>query len=321
MLWRNAFPGLAIALSSLVLIRCTSVETSLVGPADSKCQMSVAGAPVSFGPDGGSGSVSITTSRDCTWSIASEAAWVSVNGTQGGQGEAVVRYDVARNPVPSPRTGSIVVGEQRVQVSQAAAPCRFELSRSHDSIGSGGGRLTVNVGTLTGCAWSASSGAAWISVSAGRTGTASGTVGLDVSPNDGAQRTGTAQIAGHTYTVTQASAGAGGPAPEPVPSPLPSPPPTPSPPPIPPPPPAPPPSPGTGQKVSFEGTVANLSGTCPTLTFNAGGYTVVTGKDTSFKDLSCKNVRNRLRVKVEGVTASNGIVLATRVKDDDDDDD
>jgi hypothetical protein len=317
MSWRTTFPGLAIALSSLVLIRCTSVETSLVGPADSKCQMSVAGAPVSFGPDGGSGSVSITTSRDCTWSIASEAAWVSVNGTQGGQGEAVVRYDVAPNPVPSPRTGAIAVGEQRVQVSQAAAPCRFELNRSHDSIGPGGGRLMVNVVTLTGCAWSATSGAAWISVSAGRTGTATGTVGLDVSANGAAQRTGTVQIAGQTYTVTQASAGAGAPAPEPAPSPLPPAPP----PPLPLPPPLPPPSPGTGQKVSFEGTVANLSGTCPNLTFNAGGYTVVTSKDTSFKDVSCRNVRNRLKVKVEGVTASNGRVLATRVKDDGDGDD
>jgi hypothetical protein len=227
MSWRTPLPALAIALSSTLLIRCTSVETSLVGPAGGKCQMSVAGAPVSFGPDGGSGSVSITTSRDCTWSIASEAGWVSVNGTQGGQGEGVVRYDVAPNTVPNPRTGSIAVGEQRVHLSQAAAPCRFELNRSHDSIGPGGGRLTVNVVTLTGCQWSAGSGAAWIGVSSGHSGSANATVGLDVSANGGAQRTGTVQIAGHTYTVTQAGAGAGGPAPEPPPSPLPSPPPLP----------------------------------------------------------------------------------------------
>jgi hypothetical protein len=62
------------------------------------------------------------------------------------------------------------------------------------------------VTTNSGCAWTAASNAAWLTVFSGASGSGTGTVELRADPNPGAQRTGTVTIAGQTYTVTQAEA-------------------------------------------------------------------------------------------------------------------
>src|SRR6266496_1082826 len=114
---------------------CSSAETSVVGPTtDSKCQINASSSPVSFTASGGTGTVTISTSRDCTWTIATSTSWVSLNGDRTGQGEASVGFAVASNPVPSTRSGTIVVTTQTVEVSQAGAPCRYGISRTRDSI-------------------------------------------------------------------------------------------------------------------------------------------------------------------------------------------
>jgi hypothetical protein len=115
-------PALALAC---VAGACSSAQTSLAAPTADKCQLSVSGAPAAFPAAGGQGSLGINTSRDCTWSIAAKASWVSIAGDHGGQGETTVTFAVAPNPVPSSRSTAIVVGSQSVALSQAAAPCQF----------------------------------------------------------------------------------------------------------------------------------------------------------------------------------------------------
>src|ERR1700681_1828811 len=172
-------------------LACTSTETStaLVSPTSEKCQAQVNGAPLAFAAGGGQGTVTVTTSRDCTWSVTTNASWVSV-GSTNGQGAATIPYAVAANPVPSARSAAITVVDQTVQVSQAAAPCGYTLSGSGASIGFGGGRLSVDLQTLTGCAWMASSDASWLTITSGQSGSASGTVALLATASNGAQRLG-----------------------------------------------------------------------------------------------------------------------------------
>src|SRR6185436_14197294 len=228
---RGQTPTFAIALAAAgvtLSLGCSKTTTSLSAPTADKCQVTVSTNPTSFTAAGGQGALAIATSRDCTWSIKTDAAWVSLGEQSSGQGEASIPYKVAPNPVPSSRAGAITVGAQSVTVSQAAAPCAFSLSRPADVIAAAGGRLAVDVTALSGCGWSATSRASWIVVSEGQSGTASATVGLAVAANLGAARVGEVTIAGHTYTVNQAAAPASGP--EPVPTPLPSPVPTPVPP-------------------------------------------------------------------------------------------
>jgi hypothetical protein len=84
--------------------------------------------------------------------------------------------------------------------------CTYSLSSSGVSGVAAGGTGSVNVSAPSGCAWSAASNAAWITVTSGSNGNGNGTVNYSVQPNTGAARTGSITIAGQTFTVQQAGA-------------------------------------------------------------------------------------------------------------------
>jgi hypothetical protein len=312
---RRGSAAAAAAACALLFASCTSSSTSTVAPSSDKCQVGAASTPSTFGAAGGSGSVTISTARDCTWSIATDAAWLAIGGDHSGQGDAVVPYTVAANPVPAARSGAIAVGADKVAITQAGAPCRFDLSRTRDTIGAAGGHLSVDVATVAGCTWSATSTAPWIAVSSGQSGTASGTVGLIVAANAGGARAGIVNVAGQSYTVAQDSVPAPpdtpAPAPNPAPTPTPGPTPTPTPTPTPPPPTPPPPTP-SGTPVHFDGTVLLLLGRCPALSFTVGLRHVVTNGETDYEHGRCDDLSILDRVTIDGAE-SGGTVTATQI--------
>jgi hypothetical protein len=57
-----------------------------------------------------------------------------------------------------------------------------------------------------GCAWTATSNAPWITVTAGTSGTGNGVIIFNAAANPGVARSGTITIGGQTLTVTQQSA-------------------------------------------------------------------------------------------------------------------
>ena len=223
-------------------------------------------------------------------------AWVTITGSRSGQGDASVGFAVAANPAPAARTGAISVGSNQVSLSQTGAVCHFALSRASDAIGASGGRLSVDVSTLTGCSWTASVNASWIAIASSTTGNSSATVSLDVAANSGNARVGQLNVAGQIYTVNQD--GVPPPAPSPTP-PSPSPSPT-------PPPPSPPPH------VSFSGMVSLVTGNCPTLSMTVGGRVVATDRSTKFQGIKCQDINPGTKVSIDG-TAVGGIVNADTV--------
>jgi hypothetical protein len=225
--------------------------------------------------------------------VSADAGWIAVQGPASGQGDATIPYGVQANPAPAARSGSIVVSSERLTVSQAAAPCRFTLSRTGDPIGPAGGRLSVGITTLTGCAWTASSAAGWIAVASGQKGSASGTVVLAVAANDGAARVGSVNVGGQNYTVTQAAAPT-----------VPSEPPPPS----APPPPSPPPA-----TVDFSGSISNVSGECPDVSFQVKSLAVVTSAATLYDHGRCRDLRNKARVSGAGLAQPDGSILAASI--------
>jgi hypothetical protein len=87
------------------------------------------------------------------------------------------------------------------------ASCTFSLSPTSQSVSAPASSGSVAVSTLSGCAYTAASNAAWITVTSGASGTGSGSVGYSVAANtSSASRTGTLTIAGQTFTVTQSGA-------------------------------------------------------------------------------------------------------------------
>jgi hypothetical protein len=63
-----------------------------------------------------------------------------------------------------------------------------------------------------------------------------------------------------------------------------------------------------------DGSVKNLSGQCPSLTFTVDGVSIVTNASTDFKKGNCGQVETSRKVQVEGNRLSSGAVLATEVE-------
>jgi trimeric autotransporter adhesin len=150
--------------------------------------------------------VTVTTARECTWSVVTEVEWISIASAHSGQGEGSFEYVVASNPTPATRRGDLIVGDERTEIVQAGAPCDFTLSSSEGAFLASGGQTTVTVTTLQGCQWTAASDHPWITVASGASGDGAGTVVLAVAPNAGPSRTGSVTIATRTYTVAQGAA-------------------------------------------------------------------------------------------------------------------
>ena len=85
----------------------------------------------------------------------------------------------------------------------ATPPCEFAIAPASATIGPATetGNVTVTA-SEAGCAWTAQSNASWITLS-NFGGTGNGAVGYLATANRGARRTGTATIAGRTFTLTQ----------------------------------------------------------------------------------------------------------------------
>ena len=262
----------------------SSSETSVAAPTP-RCGISVTNNTSTIPAVGGTGSLTVNVERECSWSARAEAPWITLSGA-GGQGAATLSYTVASNPIGTPRRGGIVVGEQRAEVAQEAAACRFDVSPSSRELGPDGGEISFSVTATDGCTWSARSNDAWIANPTPAAGQGSGTVRLTVAANGGGSRNGTVTIGGLTVGVTQTALGAPPAPPAPAPPAPPPGPPSPNPP--APAPPVPPPScsvalspANTTAVASGERVAATVSapGGCPwTAKSNVAWLTVVEGE-------------------------------------------
>jgi hypothetical protein len=299
----------------------TTSVSDLTGPSsNARCGISLTTTTSSFGANGGTGTVTVGVARECAWTAGVQSSWIEITSGKQGQGDGTVAYRIRENVDPVTRRGTIAVNDQRAEISQAAAACRFDVSQPTAVLGAGGGQTTVDVRTHAVCSWTAAADAPWVQV---RPASANGnaTVTVTAEANPGPERSVTLIIAQDRLVVRQ-----GAPAPVPPPSPAPAPPPpappTPSPAPSPTPTPAPPapspspsPAPPPPQRtIEFGGDVKNLDGSCPALRFEVKDRTVITDGDTDFKKGECKDVREDRKVDVKGQVQSSGRVLAQEVE-------
>src|SRR5262249_54799423 len=88
--------------------------------------------------------------------------------------------------------------------STGVPACSYAIGPVSQAIAASGGSGAVAVTAASGCVWSATSNASWISVQAGSTGAGNGSVTVAITPNTGPPRSGTASVAGQTVTFNQA---------------------------------------------------------------------------------------------------------------------
>ena len=217
----------ALAVAAAACSERTVTQTTGPGPV-TKCQTAITGLPSSLASSAARLTATVSTNRECQWTIESDASWVRVT-PESGQGEASVSVVVAENPAAIDRSAALVVNGNRVAVSQQAAACRFELANSSSRVPPQGGPFSVSVSTIPGCKWRASSGVPWVRVvSSELTGSGDGSFVADM--NTTGERSGTLTIAGLPFVVQQATMPGPAPTPPPAPGPAPGPtPPTPTP--------------------------------------------------------------------------------------------
>ncbi len=203
----------------------------------------------------------------------------------------------------------------------SSSKCQVSINGGSTSFPAQGGSGGFNVSTTRDCSWSAQSTVGWIHLGSNATGQGEANVSFSVDRNGvESVRSGAIVVSAQSLSVTQAAAPPPPPPPSPVPSPAPAPAPAPAPTPTPTPTPSPvpiptpPPPSGTGANVSFQGSISNLSGTCPSLRFSLGPKVVTTDGDTNFKKVKCGDLENGTKVKVTGEVQSDGTVLASKVE-------
>ncbi|HXW04618.1 MAG TPA: BACON domain-containing carbohydrate-binding protein [Vicinamibacterales bacterium] len=165
------------------------------------CAYSVAPSSVALAAAGGAGTVTVTAAPGCDWTAVTEAPWIAITGGLSGSGSGMVSFTAAPTTGPA-RTGTLLVAGQRVSVTQSPG-CTYAIEPASHNVGASGGDGTVGVTTAADCAWTATSGADWIRITTGASGSGNGAVRYSVSATDGPSRTGTLAIAGHTFAVTQ----------------------------------------------------------------------------------------------------------------------
>jgi hypothetical protein len=169
------------------------------------CRYAITPASGTMSTAGGSATVTVTAGGHCPWTAASNVPWITIASGGAGTGAGSAQLNIASNP-GSARTGTAAIATQTFTLTQAAAPCTFTIAPTRIDVPVAGGERTTNVTTRGDCAWTAAANVAWITVTAGSSGTGSGTVRLNVAGNAGDARSGALTIGGQTLTVTQEAA-------------------------------------------------------------------------------------------------------------------
>ena len=149
--------------------------------------------------EGGTGTVNVETTAQCSWIAVSQVPWITAG--QGSTGPGIFNYTVQANTGPQ-RVGTIAVGSRIFTLTQMAANCSVNLGSATASLPAAGG-----LGSFTlqaNCPWTATTATPWIQINT-PSGVSDGTVSFSVATYVGsAARTGVITVNGQPFTVRQA---------------------------------------------------------------------------------------------------------------------
>ena len=93
------------------------------------CTYSIAPTSQSFGANGGTGSVNVTTQANCAWTATSNAGFITITSGTPGNGSGALNYSVAVNTSTSQRTGTMTIAGQTFAVNQSGTTATAPLIR------------------------------------------------------------------------------------------------------------------------------------------------------------------------------------------------
>lgn len=188
------------------------VGTGPFAPRDpfSSCPVSIEPDSRTITSEAATGTVAMSIPAGCEWTAESGASFITITGGASGIGSGTVSYSVAANVFGTPRTGTLTIAGVPFMLTQDGVPCDASIAPEGTDLTGAGGTGTVTVTIPAGCAWQASAGSSgWVSITSGASGVGPGTVTYSVLPNTtGGSRNHSMSIAGHSFMVSQSTAGA-----------------------------------------------------------------------------------------------------------------
>lgn len=165
-----------------------------------ECTYSISSFNQSFGPDGGDGTVNVTTvDYGCPWNISTDVDWI--HPTAYGSGNETVEYTVDQNEGP-PRSGTMIIAGHVFTVTQSS--CQFSVSDRQVPVGRAGGEKSITVTVTGSCYWTVTGLPDWVTVLSGASDYGNGLVRIQIHENlDSYPRADTFNIAGKTVLITQ----------------------------------------------------------------------------------------------------------------------
>ncbi len=210
----------------------------VVAEAAAACRYDASPSSVSVDAPGQQMAIALTATDGCQWTVRADSPWIGAAAPANGTGSATIQIAITANTAAA-RAGNVAIGNATVHVTQAAhdtppartptppAPtpqppspsptpspspsptpsptpnCADTIKPTWYNAGHGPDSVTVNVTAAGGCAWTTSTGAAWVAIAAGRSGTGNGNVQLTIPANTGSARTTVVTIAGNAFTLMQ----------------------------------------------------------------------------------------------------------------------
>jgi Putative binding domain, N-terminal len=106
-----------------------------------------------FPPEGGTGTVAVTTASTCSWTAASGSTFITITQGASGTGNGTVQFTVAANTATSERTGTMTIAGSTVMITQRGAtgtqPPPTSVTLSAPSANSPVGGVTVTTARPT----------------------------------------------------------------------------------------------------------------------------------------------------------------------------
>ena len=175
-------------------------------PQTIECAYSLTTETDSFDSEGGNGSASVAAPEGCGWTAASSDDWITITGEASGSGDGSISFTVEANMSALPRSGSLMVEDQVLNVSQTGVECFYALSRDSISFDSDEGSSSVDVTAPEGCGWSASPSESWLTITDGASGNGNGEVLFTVEANPASEaRSGSITVEDQVLAVSQSA--------------------------------------------------------------------------------------------------------------------
>lgn len=209
--------GSGIVTYAVAANTTSSERSGIVLIADQTLTLTQSGVPCTYsisptnrvhGYGAASNSVSITTSATtCQWSVVNTNSWISILSSSSGTGSSSVSYVVAANTSPNDRSGTVLIADQPLTLTQLGIQCTPSISPTNRVHGYGAATNSVSVTIGDNCSWSVVNTNDWITITSPVDNVGNGTVNYSLTANLGlTNRTGVITIADAALTLTQRGA-------------------------------------------------------------------------------------------------------------------